>query len=33
LHEHDWQFRSVEYEDGLCVRRLECVVCDAVHFE
>lgn len=31
-HEHDWRLRSVEYDDGLEVRRYECGACEDVLF-
>ena len=31
-HEHVWQLRSVEYDDGIEVRRYECDACDDVLF-
>jgi len=31
-HEHEWQLRSVEYDDGIEVRRYECDTCDDVLF-
>jgi hypothetical protein len=31
-HDHDWRLRSVEYDDGLEVRRYECVACEDVSF-
>jgi len=31
-HDHAWRLRSVEYDEGLEVRRYECVDCDDVLF-
>jgi hypothetical protein len=31
-HEHEWQLRSVEYDDALEVRRYECTSCEDVLF-
>ena len=30
LHEHAWELRSVDYEDGLAVSSFECVECGSV---
>jgi len=32
LHDHAWRLLSVEYDDGLEVRRYECLDCDDVLF-
>jgi hypothetical protein len=31
-HEHAWELRAVEFDDGLEVRRYECCECDDVLF-
>jgi hypothetical protein len=31
-HEHAWELRTVEYDEGLEVRRYECPDCDGVLF-
>ena len=31
-HDHDWRLRSVDYDDGLEVRRYECASCEDVSF-
>jgi hypothetical protein len=31
-HEHTWELRTVEFDDGLEVRRYECCGCDDVVF-
>jgi hypothetical protein len=31
-HEHTWELRMVEFDDGLEVRRYECRSCDDVVF-
>lgn len=31
-HDHTWRLLSVEYDEGLEVRRYECETCDDVRF-
>jgi hypothetical protein len=31
-HEHTWELRAVDFDDGLEVRRYECCGCDDVQF-
>jgi hypothetical protein len=31
-HEHTWELRAVDFDDGLEVRRYECSRCDDVQF-
>jgi hypothetical protein len=31
--EHIWELRGEEFEEGLTIRRFECVGCGAVRFE
>ncbi len=31
--EHTWELRAEEFEDGLSIRRYECVTCGQVRFE
>ena len=31
--EHTWELRGEEFEDGLSIRRYECVACGEVRFE
>jgi hypothetical protein len=31
-HDHTWELRAVDFDDGLEVRRYECSRCDDVQF-